>query len=195
VEDRARRAHNPSRARSEGGTLSGDAAAGASAAAASSPSLILLLVVAIAAAMLFAGCTTTEVHSPSGWTYRSTRLFNNAGVDELDVNPATGVITIKGVRSDSSKGLDVALEALRKMPALPISMSGAREIHFDKNPHVMGFSYERSRGAGTDSRAPRPARSENPTSGAAVSATGAQAILPVARGPVGPGHPAVEVSR
>lgn len=74
--------------------------------------LLIILFVALFAA-LAGGCTSTAIESPDGWSYRSTRVLNDAGLDEAAIDPSTGAVSIKGVRSDSSKGLDVALEALR----------------------------------------------------------------------------------
>jgi hypothetical protein len=78
--------------------------------------LTLLLCALFAWALLCAGCSVTEVTTPSGWTYRSTRFFTNTGLDDASIDTATGAVSIRGARSDSSKALDVAAAALQRIP-------------------------------------------------------------------------------
>lgn len=78
--------------------------------------LIYVLVIAALGGFcigVLSGCTTTSIKSPSGWSYESTRLMNDAALDEASIDPSTGAVTIKGARSESSKMADIFLEVLR----------------------------------------------------------------------------------
>jgi hypothetical protein len=77
--------------------------------------LKLTILLAAVVAMAY-GCSTTEIKSPSGWEYRSTRFLNAMGVDETTIDPSTGAVTIKGVRSDSQKALETIDKTLEKLP-------------------------------------------------------------------------------